>query len=52
MRIGNWYARSVPAVVTSGVTCGDGFGFVAFRYRAAAGLSRTMKFSMLVSAAS
>ncbi len=34
------------------VTCSDGFGFVAFRDRAAAGLSTTRKFSMLVSAAS
>ena len=40
-------------MVTFGaVTCSDGFGFVAFRYRAGTGLSRTMKFSVLVSAAS
>jgi hypothetical protein len=40
-------------VVTSGaVTCSDGFGLVAFRYSAGTGLSKTMKFSLLVSAAS
>lgn len=44
----------IPSVVTSGwaVNCSDGFDPVAFGYQAAAGLSRTMKFSMLVSAAS
>ena len=33
------------AMVTSrAMTSSDGFGFVAFRYRAGTGLSRTMKF--------
>ena len=40
-------------MVTSGaVTGSDGFGSVAFRYWAGTGLSKTMKFSVLVSAAS
>jgi hypothetical protein len=40
--------RYVAQVVTfCAVTCSDGFGFVACRYRAGAGVSRTMKFSML-----
>jgi hypothetical protein len=34
------------------VLCSDGFGFVAFRYGAGTRLSRTMKFSVLIGAAS
>jgi hypothetical protein len=30
------------------VPCSDGFGFVAFRYRVGTGLSKTMRFSVLV----
>jgi hypothetical protein len=45
--------RRATAVGTSGaVTFSEGFGFVAFRNWARTGLSRTMKFSVLISAAS